>query len=151
MARTAGSVTRLGASSEDYLEAVYLLSRSGRRARVTGLARQLGVSKPSVVAGLAALEQRELVRHERYGGVELTESGLRAARRIYRRHLVLEEFMVTVLGVNPATAATDACLVEHVLSPESMERLVELVEVCRGRIGTELQKRMTGLRNRNAR
>ena len=118
---------------------------------MTGLARWLGVSKPSVVAGLAALERRGLVRHEHYGGVELTASGLPVAERVYRRHRVLEEFLVDVLGVGPAMAATDACLVEHVLSPESMERLVELVEVCRGRIGTELQKRMTGLRNRNAR
>lgn len=123
---------RLGASGEDYLEAVYLLTRSGRVARVTGLARRLGVSKPSVVAGLTALERRGLVRREHYGGTELTPAGLRAAEQVYRRHRVIECFLREILKVSPAVAAADACAVEHVLSPETMARLEQLVE-SRGR------------------
>jgi DtxR family Mn-dependent transcriptional regulator len=132
----------LGASAEDYLEAVYLAGRSGRSVRVTGLAARLGVSKPSVVAGLAVLDQRGLVRHERYGAVELTARGLRAAERVYRRHRVLEEFLGDVLGVKRTTAAADACAIEHVLSPVTVERLVRLVEFWRSESGAGFRERL---------
>ncbi|MFO7639106.1 MAG: metal-dependent transcriptional regulator, partial [bacterium] len=117
-------------------------SRSGRKVRVTALARRMGVSKPSVVAGLAELERRGLVAHERYGGGELTGDGLAAAKRVYRRHVVLEEFLRELLGVGPATAAADACAVEHVLSPETVERLELLVGAFRGRARARLRRRL---------
>ena len=123
-----GPVADLGASAEDYLEAVYLAARGGRPVRVTGLADRLGVSKPSVVTALAGLERHGYVRHERYGAVELTGRGTRAAERVYRRHRVLERFLGEMLGVSAEVAAADACAVEHVLSAETMRRLEEFVE-----------------------
>ncbi|MFO7676627.1 MAG: metal-dependent transcriptional regulator [bacterium] len=140
----------LGASAEDYLEAIHLAGRSGRSVRVTGLAARLGVSKPSVVSALVGLERRGLVRHERYGAVELTARGARAAERVYRRHRVLEEFLGEVLGVGKATAATDACAIEHVLSAETTRRLERLVEFVRGERGAELRAR-AGKGGRDAR
>lgn len=128
-----GPVADLGASAEDYLEAVYLVGRAGRPVRVTVLAGRLGVSKPSVVTALAALEERGYVRHEHYGAVELTRRGVSAAVKVYRRHRVLERFLREVLGVSEKVAATDACAVEHVLSAETVRRLEEFVEAAAGR------------------
>jgi len=119
---------RLGRSAEDYLEAVHVAARTGEPVRVTDIARQLGVSKPSVVSALAGLEAQGLVRHERYGVVELTEAGRDAAETVYDRHRLLLEFLRDVLGVPGEVAARDACEIEHVLSPETVERLVELVK-----------------------
>lgn len=125
------AVVGLGQSAEDYLEAVYLASQSGRPARVTEIAERLEVSKPSVVSALAGLEDKGLVRHERYGGVELTLEGSALAQEVYRRHRLLEEFLVEVLGVSQGAAALDACRIEHVLSQETLRRLVRLVEFMR--------------------
>ncbi len=127
MANTSPRPTRLGSGAEDCLEAVLVLERGGGPVRVTALARRLGVSKPSVVAALAALERRGLARHERYGGVELTAAGRRRARETDRRHQLLREFLAGVLGVSAATAEADACRIEHGLSPETVSRLVTFV------------------------
>jgi DtxR family Mn-dependent transcriptional regulator len=107
---------------------VLVISRSGRRVRVTDVAEHLGVTKPSVSAALSGLEQKGLVRHERYGEVQLTTQGALVAEEMYRRHRLLQEFLRDVLGVSDPVAARDACEIEHVLSQEALERLVRLVE-----------------------
>ena len=121
----------LGRSAEDYLEAVYVASQSGHAVRVTDIAEQLSVTKPSVVAALAGLEQKGLVRHERYRGVELTPNGATVAEEVYRRHRLLCEFLHDMVGVPASVAEREACEIEHVLSPGTVERLVRMVEFYR--------------------
>jgi len=121
----------LGQSSEDYLEAVLVLGNEKRTVRVKDVADKLGVTRPSVVLALAGLEAKGLVRHERYGGIELTPGGRRVARETDRRHRLVRAFLVQVLGVSGATADRDACRIEHSLSPETVSRLVEFT--CRSR------------------
>lgn len=100
-----------------------MLGQTGRTVRVRDLARRLEVSCPTVVAALAALEQKGLVEHERYGGVELTGRGRDVAGEVDGRHRLLERLLAEVLGVSPAVAAADACRLEHALSSESTARL----------------------------
>lgn len=122
---------QLGQSGEDYLEAVLVISRSGQRVRVTDIAEHLGVTKPSVSAALSSLEQKGLVRHERYGEVQLTARGALLAEEMFRRHRLLHEFLRDVVGVPDEVAAGDACRMEHVLSCQTLQRLVRLVEFVR--------------------
>ncbi len=117
----------LGESLEDYLEAILLLSVQKRPVRVKHIAHFLGVSRPSVVNALNHLKTKGLVRHEHYGGVELTTRGQNYATTIYHRHHLLEQFLHQVLGVSARIAAQDACRLEHALSPETARRLLGFV------------------------
>jgi len=121
-------VTRQSASMEDYLEAIIMLREGNRGVRVTQVSKALGVSKPSVTAALKKLSQDGLVKHERYGYVELTAEGEAMAENIFRRHEALRHFLVDILNVDPKIAAEDACKVEHYLSPSTVERLTKFVE-----------------------
>ncbi len=114
-------------SLEMYLETIVRLERREGKARVTDMARELGVSKPSVHIALHELENRGLAEHERYGAILLTPSGRAAAEEIARRHGILTEYLSRVLGVSPETAERDACRIEHYLSKETMERIEEKV------------------------
>jgi len=118
---------RPGSGGEDCLEATLVLGREGGPVRVTALASRLGVSKPSVVSALAGLGAKGLVRHEKYGGVELTPRGRRLARETDCRHRLVRTFLSGVLGVSEPTAELDACRIEHNLSPETVSRLVAFV------------------------
>ena len=62
-------------SLEDYLEAIWIIGLTEKVVRVRDLARKLRIKPPSVVGALKTLQERGLVRHERYGYVELTERG----------------------------------------------------------------------------
>ena len=116
------------ASREDYLEAIAKLSEEETSVRVTQISKMMGVKKPSVTAALHKLSEDGLVKHRRYGLVELTREGRMIAEEVMRRHEVLFRFLSEVLDIDPETAQEDACRMEHSLSPTSLERLAKFVE-----------------------
>ena len=116
------------ASMEDYLEAVAMLRGKGKVVRVSQISRKLKVTMPSVTSALKKLSRQELVEHERYGHIKLTPEGDKVARDVIRRHEALTRFFAQALGINRETAEEDACKIEHVISPLSMERLAKFVE-----------------------
>jgi DtxR family Mn-dependent transcriptional regulator len=118
----------LSASLEDYLEAILLLEKASRVARVSEIAGQLGVSRPSVSGALKSLRARGLVTHEPYGHVTLTVEGARIAAEVERRHLAIRDFLTGVLGIPGDRAETTACKMEHVLEPEVLAYFVDYAE-----------------------
>lgn len=115
---------RLSGSMEDYLETIYLLGKKRKAVRVRDIAKEMAITMPSVTGALKTLEQLELVSHPRYDMVFLTSKGNRLARAVYQRHLVLRDFLVKVLGIDPKIAESDACGMEHAVSTQTLERLV---------------------------
>jgi DtxR family Mn-dependent transcriptional regulator len=121
------------ASMEDYLEAVAMLQGKDKVVRVSQISRKLKVKMPSVTSALKKLSEQKLVEHERYGHIKLTPEGDKVARDVIYRHEALTRFFAQALGINQETAEEDACKIEHVISPLSMERLakfVEFIEAC---------------------
>ncbi|HJK01789.1 MAG TPA: metal-dependent transcriptional regulator [Methanocorpusculum sp.] len=55
--------------------------------------------------------------------VHLTEKGSKKAAQVARKHAVLETFLTDVLGKQPETASQEACILEHNISNETIERL----------------------------
>ncbi|MCD6081351.1 metal-dependent transcriptional regulator [candidate division WOR-3 bacterium] len=115
-------------SLEDYLEAIWLLSRERKVVRVKDVANRLGVTTSSVVEALHNLQQRGLIIHERYGYIDLTPEGESSGRLIYNKHSLLYEFFTRVLGVSPEVADRDACNIEHYISMETLEKLSEFMK-----------------------
>lgn len=109
-------------SLEDYLESVYRISSAGRVAQVRDIARALGVTMPSVVKAIRELMRLGLATHEPYAGVDLTAKGRRLAKSILGRHTLLKDFLLK-LGVGDRTAERDACLMEHVVSAETIDKI----------------------------
>jgi DtxR family Mn-dependent transcriptional regulator len=121
------------ASMEDYLEAIANLGGGRRVVRVKQISEMLGVKMPSVTSALKKLSKQELVEHERYGHIKLTPEGDKVACDVIHRHKALSCFFAQALGINREIAEEDACKIEHVISPLSMERLakfVEFIEAC---------------------
>ena len=56
--------------------------------------------------------------------ITLTDKGLAIAREIYARHRFFAEHLVEI-GIEPQTAESEACRIEHVISEETFQRLVE--------------------------
>ena len=114
-------------SLEDYIEVVYVLIHEKRRARVRDIATALKVKMPSVVKGLSELKKLALVTQEPYGDVELTAKGRRIATMILNRHHKIREFLMR-LGVSRRIADKDACLMEHILSAETMDKISDYLK-----------------------
>ena len=114
-------------SLEDYLEAVYMLIAENRPAQVRDVARMLAVKMPSVVKAIHELKKLGLVTQEPYAAIELTEKGARVAKRVLNRHTLLRSFLMK-LGVSRKNADKDACLMEHILSAETIDRIHSYTE-----------------------
>ena len=116
-------------SGEDYLEAILVLEikHETEKVRSTDIARHLGVSKPSVSRAMSVLKADGYVDMQTYGEVSLTAKGRAVAEEVYDRHRMLTRFFRDILGVEKSVAEHDACLIEHDISPESMQKLTEFI------------------------
>ena len=113
---------QLQESGEMYLETIYILSKSGKPVRSVDVGEYMGFSKPSVSRAVGLLKKQGLVEADGEGHLHLTESGLAAAEKIYERHTILTELLVS-LGVEREIAAEDACKIEHHISDASFEAI----------------------------
>ena len=112
-------------SPEDYLEAILVLSRELGNVRSIDVANYLEYSKPSVSVAMKRLRENGFVTLDENGNLILTGSGLSIALKIYERHLVISQFLISI-GVDEAIAKKDACRMEHVISDESFEKIKQL-------------------------
>lgn len=115
-------------SGEDYLETIYILHSRTGYVRSVDIAVEMGFSKPSVSKGMSILKELGYITVMPDGQIKLTKSGTKRAKEVYSRHLVIKEFFIQKLGVNPTTAENDACKVEHVISEETYLRLRDFME-----------------------
>ena len=112
------STVQLSGSREDYLETIYKLTEANTVARVKDIAAKLNVRKPSVHCAINELKKHGLVEQEPYGYITLTKTGLAEAKKVAKRHDILQDFLL-LLDVPPEVAERDACAMEHLLSKET--------------------------------
>jgi DtxR family Mn-dependent transcriptional regulator len=112
---------------EDYLKAIYHLSRSGAAASTSMLADRLGIAAGSVTGMLKRLAEQGLVEHTPYYGARLTGHGEANAVRIIRRHRVLELFLVQVLGYPWDRVHEEAERLEHAVTEELVDRMARVL------------------------
>jgi len=110
-------------SLEDYLETILFLMEKDEAVRVTDVANYLEISKPSVNKAINNLKAMDLVIHEHYGLLELTEKGRQIAVDVAKRHVVLTEFLEKYLEIDAKTAEKEACLMEHSMSAGTIDKL----------------------------
>lgn len=115
-------------SGENYLETILLLERRNGIVRLVDIANELGVSKPSVNRAMGVLKRDGYVLQELYGDITLTQSGRERANAILKRHKSITDFLSQVLGVDSQTAENDACRIEHVISQQTAERMIQYMK-----------------------
>ena len=114
-------------SGEDYLETILVLQKKLGMVRSVDVARHMEVSKPSVCHAVATLRDGGFLTMDEDHFLHLTDVGRGVAEKIYERHCFFTERLIE-LGVDPETAETDACRIEHVISAESFEHLKKSFE-----------------------
>lgn len=113
---------------EDYLEAIYILSENSDNVRIKDVASLLSVKLPSVTEIIQKLAVQGLVQHLPYGKIVLTEKGRAVGKSIWDKHQVIYSFLKDILRVKDNVAFEEACLIEHILSKETLNKLEKFVE-----------------------
>jgi len=113
---------------EEYLEAIYFMSRERDVVRLVDVAERLGVRPPSAFEVLSRLASKGLVEYRGRGGVVLTERGEELARELAAKHSTLTRFLVEILGVPREIGEEDACYLEHKIHDETLKRISAFLE-----------------------
>ena len=108
---------------QDYLKEIYKLQAGGGRVSVTALAREQHVAPGSASEMVKKLAALQLVDHEPYRGVRLTEAGERVAVEVIRHHRLLELYLAETLGLDVDNVHAEADRLEHVISEELEARI----------------------------
>lgn len=107
---------------EMYIKVAHELQNEIGSATVSDMADRLGVKAPSVTAALQKLDSMGMVKYRRYQNVELTTKGLAIAKKLDQRNRTILDFLL-MIGVDEDIAKNDACEIEHVVNPKTIEKM----------------------------
>ena len=123
-----GIPMKLQESGENYLETILILEQRNGVVRSIDIANELNFSKASISRAMGILKNAELITIEKSGQIKLTQSGHQKASEIFERHCLIKEFLMMTLNIDEDLADKDACRIEHVISPETFERIKQITK-----------------------
>ncbi len=112
-----------------YLAKVYRLAdfaSDSDYVTTSALADALMVTAPAVNRTVNRLKEADLLEHEPYRGIRLTEKGRREALRHLRVQRIAEVFLTKVMGLDWATAYEEAASLSLNLSEAIVQRMNEM-------------------------
>ena len=107
----------LSSAVQDYLKTIHRLGGSERMVSPVDIAAKLEVRAPSVTGMLKRLCEQGWIHYEVRRGAQLTDEGIAQARRVIRRHRLVELFLTKVLGLDWSEVDAEAERLEHAISP----------------------------------
>lgn len=117
---------KLHESAEDYLEKILMLQQKREHVRAIDIANDMNFSRASVSRAVKNLTAEGYLKIGLHSELLLTEKGREIAETMLQRHVKLSEFFIS-LGIDPDTAAADACRVEHDLSEKTYQALERFI------------------------
>ena len=116
-------------SDAHHLLAIHEMGRQyGGWARVSDIAKQLGITRGSVSLSLRTLKSRKLVVTDEHRMVKLSPHGQEIVDAVLAKREALKMFLCEALGLSPEQADVDSCKIEHLISPKTAERLVQFMK-----------------------
>ena len=128
---------RLSSGTENYLLCLYRLWEDDEYPTITQLTdvlrrlpstEGLGTSVPSVAGMIRRMARQRLVDVGQDKRIRLTRQGMDGGEDIARRHRLAEWMVVRLLGMELAQAHNEAHRLEHGMSPQLIEKLVERLD-----------------------
>lgn len=113
---------------EDYLKIIYKLegrTPADKGVQTSAIAERLAISQASVSNMLKKLAEQNFIEYAPYYGVSLTESGLKIALNMIRKHRILEQYLVERLGYSWDEVDEEAEVLEHSISNKLADRMWE--------------------------
>ena len=115
---------------ENYLKRIYLAQQDAPPDALVAmgdLAAAVGVTPGTATTMVKSLEETHLLCYTPRGGVRLTDAGERLARQVLRRHRLIEQFLVEIVGLDWSEVHDEAEELEHAVSDKLMERIDALL------------------------
>lgn len=112
---------------QDYLKAIHSLGGVDRLVSPMDIAARLQVRPASVTGMLKRLTEGGWIDYRPGHGARLTELGTSEARRVIRRHRLMELFLTRVLGLDWSEVDVEAESLEHAISPRLEQAIADFL------------------------
>ena len=110
-------------NKEDYLKCIYEIGSRHKKITNKEIAQLMQVSPPAVTEMMKKMLAEELLVKDKKAGYLLTDLGLRLVSDLYRKHRLIEVFLVNHLGYSTDEIHEEAEVLEHTVSERFVERL----------------------------
>ncbi len=114
-------------TKENYLKALYHLSKGGNKISISELSKEMEVRVPTANSMVKRLQENGWVIYEKYKPLEITEEGLRVAAMIIRKHRIAEMFLVEKMGFGWEEVHNIAEEIEHINSESFFDKMDEML------------------------
>lgn len=118
----------LSASQEDYLKLIWYMEFEQKKATPNAVAKLYEVKPPTVLSMFQQLVKMELIRYNKQDGASLTASGEQIARKLVRKHRLIETFLGRVFDLDNQCVHEEAERLEHVISDRLMYYIDEYLD-----------------------
>jgi DtxR family Mn-dependent transcriptional regulator len=111
-----------------YLLAIHKLKDLNGYARVTDIAKYLNLTKGSVSTALSNLKKKKLVVEDDARFLSLSDLGHAEVHSVLTTRTLLYYFFKDVLGLSEEVSHKDSCLMEHLMSDETRDKLFTFLQ-----------------------
>ena len=113
----------LSSGLEDYLECIYNNIQNKGSVKAIDISRELNVSRASVTDALKRLANKGYISYERYGKINLLDTGIEKSQTVIEKHEILTTFFEKILKLSKEEATENACRIEHVITEKAFTQL----------------------------
>ena len=114
---------------EEYIKTMYILKKQKSEIRVTDIAEKMNCSKASVTKALNNLKEKELIKYEAYGKIQLTKEAEEIAQKVLEAYDIIYLFFNEVLEMKSEKAQEEAEKVKSVMSDEALNKLAKYIHI----------------------
>ena len=115
-------------NKEDYLKCIYGISTHTHKITNKEIAQLMQVSPPAVTEMMKKMLAENLLVKDKERGYLLTDLGLVLVSELYRKHRLIEVFLVNHLGYTTDEIHEEAEVLEHTVSDRFVERLDQMLD-----------------------
>lgn len=114
-------------NKEDYLKCIYELGQLDQKITNKLIAEKMAFSAPAVSEMLKKMVAEELISKDAKAGYLLSQTALEMVASLYRKHRLIEVFLVEQLGYSPEQVHEEAEILEHTVSDHFINQLDKLL------------------------
>lgn len=107
-----------------YLKHIYRKQREeSRDVKTTNLASLLSVRPATVTEVLQNLDEKGLLYYKPYQGVKLTNQGIQEAKKLLRKHRILEKLLTHTLDYSTESACKESLRIDYYVSTHLIDNI----------------------------
>ncbi len=112
---------------KEYLKTIYIIQKQNNKPKVTLIADKMQCTKASVNKSIKLLAEEKLLNYQPYGQIELTDEGIKLAKKTLEANDIVYLFLKEVLGEEENIAQEEAKEIKTAMKDTTLNKLAKFL------------------------